>query len=191
MASEREKYDKPKSNNSVKHIPKDAQVIMSIMKELNVTEYEPRVINQLLEFTYSMYFGSTGITSLYYSTQIFIFVLFVCFRIRYVHFGRCKSLCESCEEKNHWIGWCEIGFIDDIRKGIHNTTTKRGKETFELNIGIFYWLFLINSNHLFVIWVLGSIGIGTQSKRNSITIDQNTLWSTFATRTALPIIGQL
>lgn len=57
MASEREKYDKPKSNNSVKHIPKDAQVIMSIMKELNVTEYEPRVINQLLEFTYSMYFG--------------------------------------------------------------------------------------------------------------------------------------
>lgn len=52
MASEREKYDKSKANNSVKHIPKDAQVIMSIMKELNVTEYEPRVINQLLEFTY-------------------------------------------------------------------------------------------------------------------------------------------
>lgn len=52
MASEREKNDKSKSNSSVKHIPKDAQVIMSIMKELNVTEYEPRVINQLLEFTY-------------------------------------------------------------------------------------------------------------------------------------------
>lgn len=55
MASEREKYDKMKSNNSIKHIPKDAQVIMSIMKELNVIEYEPRVINQLLEFTYRMY----------------------------------------------------------------------------------------------------------------------------------------
>lgn len=54
MASEREKYDKFKTNSSVKHIPKDAQVIMSIMKELNVTEYEPRVINQLLEFTYRM-----------------------------------------------------------------------------------------------------------------------------------------
>lgn len=52
MASEREKYDKSKTNSSVKHIPKDAQVIMSIMKELNVTDYEPRVINQLLEFTY-------------------------------------------------------------------------------------------------------------------------------------------
>lgn len=64
MASEREKYDKPKSNSSVKHIPKDAQVIMSIMKELNVTEYEPRVINQLLEFTYRMYIDTlNGITS--------------------------------------------------------------------------------------------------------------------------------
>lgn len=55
MASEREKNDKSKSNSSGKHIPKDAQVIMSIMKELNVTDYEPRVINQLLEFTYREY----------------------------------------------------------------------------------------------------------------------------------------
>lgn len=60
MASEREKYDKSKTNSSVKHIPKDAQVIMSIMKELNVTEYEPRVINQLLEFTYSVYIPNMG-----------------------------------------------------------------------------------------------------------------------------------
>ncbi|PNF14588.1 Transcription initiation factor TFIID subunit 9 [Cryptotermes secundus] len=36
----------------VKHIPKDAQVIMSIMKDMGIEEYEPRVINQLLEFTY-------------------------------------------------------------------------------------------------------------------------------------------
>lgn len=63
MASEREKYEKMKTNSSNKHIPKDAQVIMSIMKELNVTEYEPRVINQLLEFTYSMYYWLIGITS--------------------------------------------------------------------------------------------------------------------------------
>ncbi|XP_059621389.1 transcription initiation factor TFIID subunit 9 [Phlebotomus argentipes] len=41
-----------KTINNVKHIPKDAQVIMSILKELGVTDYEPRVINQLLEFTY-------------------------------------------------------------------------------------------------------------------------------------------
>lgn len=52
MASERDRLDKPKGGNSVKHIPKDAQVIMSILKELGITEYEPRVINQLLEFTY-------------------------------------------------------------------------------------------------------------------------------------------
>jgi transcription initiation factor TFIID subunit 9B len=39
----------------VKHIPKDAQVIMSIMKDMGIEEYEPRVINQLLEFTYRKY----------------------------------------------------------------------------------------------------------------------------------------
>ncbi|XP_055847654.1 transcription initiation factor TFIID subunit 9 [Episyrphus balteatus] len=52
MASEKEKTEKTKVNNQVKHVPKDAQVVMSILKELNVTDYEPRVINQLLEFTY-------------------------------------------------------------------------------------------------------------------------------------------
>lgn len=49
---DREKSEKSRLMNQIKHIPKDAQVIMSILKELNVTEYEPRVINQLLEFTY-------------------------------------------------------------------------------------------------------------------------------------------
>lgn len=48
MASERDK----RAGNPTKHIPKDAQVIMSILKELGIAEYEPRVINQLLEFTY-------------------------------------------------------------------------------------------------------------------------------------------
>ncbi|XP_044743219.1 transcription initiation factor TFIID subunit 9 isoform X2 [Chrysoperla carnea] len=43
---------KTKTTNSLKHIPKDAQVIMSIMKDMDIEEYEPRVINQLLEFTY-------------------------------------------------------------------------------------------------------------------------------------------
>lgn len=81
MASEREKYDKPKSSNSVKHIPKDAQVIMSIMKELNVTEYEPRVINQLLEFTYRMYkmtfhwHNLIDCYALYLHLRDFVFVL--------------------------------------------------------------------------------------------------------------------
>ncbi|XP_053610802.1 transcription initiation factor TFIID subunit 9 [Plodia interpunctella] len=45
--------EKEKSKNSqAKYIPKDAQVIMSIMKEVGVADYEPRVVNQLLEFTY-------------------------------------------------------------------------------------------------------------------------------------------
>lgn len=44
--------DKSKGNVQTKNIPKDAQVIMSIMKEVGVGEYEPRVVNQLLEFIY-------------------------------------------------------------------------------------------------------------------------------------------
>lgn len=60
MASDRDKLDKPKSGNSVKHIPKDAQVIMSILKELGLCDYEPRVINQLLEFTYSKLTGTAS-----------------------------------------------------------------------------------------------------------------------------------
>lgn len=48
-ANEKDKSKK----DQVKHVPKDAQVIISIMKELGITDYEPRVINQLLEFTYS------------------------------------------------------------------------------------------------------------------------------------------
>jgi hypothetical protein len=46
-----------KMATAMKHIPKDAQVIMSIMKDMGINEYEPRVINQLLEFTYRKYVG--------------------------------------------------------------------------------------------------------------------------------------
>ncbi|XP_051903078.1 transcription initiation factor TFIID subunit 9 [Hippocampus zosterae] len=35
-----------------KSIPKDAQVMIQILKDMGVTDYEPRVINQMLEFTY-------------------------------------------------------------------------------------------------------------------------------------------
>lgn len=79
MASDRDKFDsKPRTGSSVKHIPKDAQVIMSILKDLNITDYEPRVINQLLEFTYSKfrflkikYFDAHNLTKNRYK-QIFV-----------------------------------------------------------------------------------------------------------------------
>jgi transcription initiation factor TFIID subunit 9B len=35
-----------------KSIPKDGQVMISILKDMCITEYEPRVINQMLEFSY-------------------------------------------------------------------------------------------------------------------------------------------
>uniref|UniRef100_A0A672T3B8 Transcription initiation factor TFIID subunit 9-like n=1 Tax=Sinocyclocheilus grahami TaxID=75366 RepID=A0A672T3B8_SINGR len=37
---------------SPKTVPKDAQVMMQILKDMGITEYDPRVINQMLEFTY-------------------------------------------------------------------------------------------------------------------------------------------
>lgn len=37
---------------SSKSSPKDAQVMAAILKDMGVAEYEPRVINQMLEFTY-------------------------------------------------------------------------------------------------------------------------------------------
>lgn len=136
MASDREKLDKSKMNSSVKHIPKDAQVIMSILKELNVTEYEPRVINQLLEFTYRTYCGHKVPTTISQSNLIGIFVRFNCafdycflfaflHRIHHMHFGRCENLCESCEEKSDRFGRCETGIANDDGENVYVATTPR------------------------------------------------------------------
>lgn len=40
------------TENEQTSLPKDAQVIASILKDMGVTDYEPRVVNQLLEFVY-------------------------------------------------------------------------------------------------------------------------------------------
>uniref|UniRef100_A0A8C3P147 TAF9 factor n=1 Tax=Cyanoderma ruficeps TaxID=181631 RepID=A0A8C3P147_9PASS len=37
---------------SPKSAPKDAQVMAQILKDMGITEYEPRVINQMMEFAY-------------------------------------------------------------------------------------------------------------------------------------------
>lgn len=45
--------EKEKSKaNQPKSIPKDGQVILSIMKEMGITEYEPKTLIQLTEFVY-------------------------------------------------------------------------------------------------------------------------------------------
>jgi len=38
--------------NTQKPLPKDAQVMVAILKDMGITDYEPRVINQMLEFSY-------------------------------------------------------------------------------------------------------------------------------------------
>ncbi|XP_069724202.1 transcription initiation factor TFIID subunit 9B isoform X1 [Phaenicophaeus curvirostris] len=42
----------PAKMASPKSAPKDAQVMAQILKDMGITEYEPRVINQMLEFAY-------------------------------------------------------------------------------------------------------------------------------------------
>ena len=37
---------------SPKSMPKDAQMMAQILKGMGITEYEPRVINQMLEFAF-------------------------------------------------------------------------------------------------------------------------------------------
>jgi transcription initiation factor TFIID subunit 9 len=36
-----------------RRVPRDAQIMAAILKDLGVTDHEPRVINQMLEFVYS------------------------------------------------------------------------------------------------------------------------------------------
>lgn len=49
--AEKEKAEKPKQQQP-KNIPKDGQVVLAIMKEMGITEYEPKTIVQLTEFVY-------------------------------------------------------------------------------------------------------------------------------------------
>lgn len=44
--TEEKKVEKEKS------VPKDAQVMISILKDMGINDFEPRVVNQMLEFSY-------------------------------------------------------------------------------------------------------------------------------------------
>ena len=46
MSAEGEKVEKEKV------LPKDAQVMVAILKDMGINDFEPRVINQMLEFSY-------------------------------------------------------------------------------------------------------------------------------------------
>lgn len=44
--------DKSDSRPSTKSLPKDGHVMAAILRDMGVQDYEPRVIHQLLEFSY-------------------------------------------------------------------------------------------------------------------------------------------
>jgi len=39
-------------NAGSKSMPREAQIMAAILKDMGVNEYEPRVINQMMEFSY-------------------------------------------------------------------------------------------------------------------------------------------
>jgi len=39
-------------NTAGKSTPREAQIMAAILKDMGVNEYEPRVINQMMEFSY-------------------------------------------------------------------------------------------------------------------------------------------
>jgi len=51
------KVEKMAAVNTVvgKSIPKEAQIMAAILKDMGVNEYEPRVVNQMMEFSYREY----------------------------------------------------------------------------------------------------------------------------------------
>lgn len=53
MSAQRSEQSPSASANPGKSIPKDAQVITAILKEFGITEYDPKIINQLLDYSYS------------------------------------------------------------------------------------------------------------------------------------------
>ena len=67
MASQESSASESSNNQPVKTTPKDALVMASILKEMGVTEYEPRIINQMVEFAYRMCFISFILTKILFS----------------------------------------------------------------------------------------------------------------------------
>lgn len=52
MADKTDTNEQAEGSLPAKSTPKDALVMAAILKEMGISEYEPRVINQMLEYTY-------------------------------------------------------------------------------------------------------------------------------------------
>ena len=48
--------EQSEGNLPAKSTPKDALVMGAILKEMGISDYEPRVINQMLEYTYREFY---------------------------------------------------------------------------------------------------------------------------------------
>ena len=56
MAEKTDGNEQSEGNLPAKSTPKDALVMGAILKEMGISDYEPRVINQMLEYTYREFY---------------------------------------------------------------------------------------------------------------------------------------
>ena len=47
------RFDKMESTDGKNNMPKDSQIIVSMMEDLGIVEYDQQVLNHFLEFNYS------------------------------------------------------------------------------------------------------------------------------------------
>ena len=84
MSAEGEKVEKEKV------LPKDAQVMVAILKDMGINDFEPRVINQMLEFSYRF--------AVCLSRHLAF--LMIPFKICHWHPGRCQGLLQPRQKES-------------------------------------------------------------------------------------------
>lgn len=72
--------------NPANDVPKDAKLVAHILKSMGVEEYEPRVVNQLLEFMYRKQNETIEV---------------ILQRLRWRCNTRSTSLCSTCEQNSN------------------------------------------------------------------------------------------
>jgi len=107
------------------NFPKDAQVIMSILKDMGVADYEQRVLNQLLEFTYSKYttvpLSAFNIElSRYITSKVFVVIGLTTFIVFFFLYAF------------HYLQWNFAGYVTCILDDSRAYATHAKKKTIDL-----------------------------------------------------------
>lgn len=70
--------------------PRDAEVMEAILKEMGVSEYDPMVVHQMLEFTYSAHKLKVYCSNIVYA-----------YRVHHKRIRGCQGLLRTCEKERN------------------------------------------------------------------------------------------